>query len=281
MTGKSGTKRKKDKISPASQRELPLNKRTMASNSTPTATSGLLPPTQVYQYPQTPQYYSAPPLFNQLQQSPDPLQGILQRLETMDTKLNQLTSIQASVNKITQRLDNMDAKIGEIEQSQRFISQQYDTVATKSTENSQRIGKVQSDVDSISHENATLKAANRCMTEDLIDLKCRSMRDNLLFYGVMECPRQTSPFMAATKDAESYAGEEDCTSKVLQFCNSVLNIQDTKANIRIDRSHRIGKYKSDKIRPIVVKFLDSDSKNIVKHSLNPFPRSYTFLHVAL
>jgi len=93
------------------------------------------------------------------------------------------------------------------------------------------------------------------------------MRDNLLFYGVMECPRQTSPFMAATKDAESYAGEEDCTSKVLQFCNSVLNIQDTKANIRIDRSHRIGKYKSDKIRPIVVKFLDSDSKNIVKHSL--------------
>ena len=60
---------------------------------------------------------------------------------------------------------------------------------------------------------------------------------------------------------------ENCEEKIFQFCEKVLKIENVKASVEIDRAHRIDGRVQDKTRPIVVKFKDTRSKNIVKNSL--------------
>ncbi|KAH3870961.1 hypothetical protein DPMN_034155 [Dreissena polymorpha] len=71
------------------------------------------------------------------------------------------------------------------------------------------------------------------MQHKVTDLKCRSMRDNLLFYKIPE-----------EKD-------EQCEKKILDFIESKLLIENASKDIKLHRAHRIGRYNSMKIRPIV------------------------------
>ena len=52
-----------------------------------------------------------------------------------------------------------------------------------------------------------------------------------------------------------------------EFCAKTLGIENPQSCIKIDRSHRIGARAQNKVRPIVVKFQDTRSKQIVKNSL--------------
>lgn len=70
----------------------------------------------------------------------------------------------------------------------------------------------------------------------LTDLESRSMRDNLLLYGIRE------------------GGEkEDYGEAVKDILRNVLNITNA-GDILFDRAHRVGQFSGGKVRPIVVKF---------------------------
>ena len=73
------------------------------------------------------------------------------------------------------------------------------------------------------------------MDKKLIDLEARSMRDNLMLYGIKE-----------GGDAEN------CGALVKTFCADVLHV-DNAHNLMFDRVHRVGG-KSGKTRPFVAKF---------------------------
>ena len=75
------------------------------------------------------------------------------------------------------------------------------------------------------------------LQREVTDLKCRSMRDNLLFYELPE------------------GKDEDCASTVLHFIESKLEITDATSTIKLQRANRIGTFHKDKIRAIVVKFV--------------------------
>jgi hypothetical protein len=198
-------KRKKDNISPLNDNKE--SKRKMAANTQQNFQSPNLQqaasPAQVGQYG-IGQSFMLPPLYHPSspfvtnQTSPilsqqnvnnlntDILQGIIQRLDSMDAKLGQLNKIQSTVEKITERLNSLDQKFNEIERSHAFISEQYDSVTARSIENKGDISQLRSDVKFLTAENEKLKSANDSCNENIIDLKCRSMRDNLLFFGVAE-----------------------------------------------------------------------------------------------
>jgi len=74
------------------------------------------------------------------------------------------------------------------------------------------------------------------LKDEIQDLKCRSMRDNLLFHRLPE-----------EKD-------ENCEQIVLKAIEEKLKIANATTDIRIQRAHRIGAYNTAKTRPIVVKF---------------------------
>ena len=118
------------------------------------------------------------------------------------------------------------------------------------------------------------------------------MRDNMLFFGV---PESQSPVYAGvgSASADDQATSMDASSSapvgqpipstmckpldmsstsfadvtkqgenwadlVYEFCEALLKIETPKSKIQIERAHRIGVRKPDKIRPIVAKFVLSE-----------------------
>lgn len=280
-------KRKKDNISPATDNKEP--KRKMATNTnfpnnstqpnvSQVGQSFMLPP--IPPMYSSPTYYMNPQTSPILQQPPPPtptmnvdmLQCIIQRLDSMDSKLGQLSSIQERVNKITDRLNNMEQKITDMEHSQSFMSDQYDKVMSSSNVNKQNISSLRTGVDVLTAENRKLKSDSETVAESILDLKCRSMRDNLLFFGIPEGFSSDPVFSDTDSPSDedpnpsSSLSNEKCAEKVFVFCEKVLKIDNPKSRINIIRAHRIGKFTSGKTRPIVAKF-DNDSKFLIKDAL--------------
>ena len=83
--------------------------------------------------------------------------------------------------------------ITDIEKSQSFLSSQYDKVCKTSDANKESVSKtqtqltkVQGELKKVTKENKDLKKKNESLADDITDLKCRSMRDNLVFIGIPE-----------------------------------------------------------------------------------------------
>ena len=159
--------------------------------------------------------------------------------------------------------------------------------------------KVQGELKKVTKENKDLKKKNESLVDDITDLKCRSMRDNLVFIGIpetvtsqptmglMEAAGGVGSFDSGTamdssqsqdgqgksqsdpwhpKSYSQVAAGEDCNEKVWEFCRSVLNIHNASNRVFIDRAHRLGPFRSDKPRAMIVKFKDTDSKMLVKNA---------------
>ncbi|KAL4221205.1 hypothetical protein ACF0H5_019469 [Mactra antiquata] len=318
-------KRKKDIISPNNDKVE--SKRKMVTNTPSNNASNSMPANVGQSFILPPLYHPSSPYFVK-QTSPlsyltstqanqntsmvnnDTMQGILQRLDSMDLKLNQLNKIQSTVDKITERLNSMDSKINEIERSNTFLSEQYEELTACTDQNSKEISQLKTDLKSVKDENIKLKKANDECNDNIIDLKCRSMRDNLLFFGIPEGEAFNPPPVTITHNhvthesqstpsidpsqplvMESQSTEsttlygahggsiENCADKCIVFCENILGISDAKSKISIERAHRIGRIVPGKVRPIVTK-LDSQSKLMIKNALKIINLKNTVYNVA-
>lgn len=74
----------------------------------------------------------------------------------------------------------------------------------------------------------------------------RSRRDNLLFFGIKDSPK------------ESWQESE---GQIISFSSEILQLQIPATDIA--RAHRIGRYSVDKNRPIVVKFSSFKTKELI------------------
>ena len=60
----------------------------------------------------------------------------------------------------------------------------------------------------------------------MLDLQCREMRDNLLFFNVPEERGET---------------DSDCEDKILDIMQDHMQIENAKTDIKLHRTHRIGR----------------------------------------
>ena len=90
-----------------------------------------------------------------------------------------------------------------------------------------------------------LRVKTTAQAEEITDLKCRSMRDNIVIQGIQE------------DDNETW---ENTKNKVREFLTNTMKM-DGKI-LAIDRAHRIG-VKGQRPRAIVVKFLTSTARESV------------------
>jgi hypothetical protein len=83
-----------------------------------------------------------------------------------------------------------------------------------------------------------LEDTNRRLQESVVDLKARSMRDNLLFFNIKEDEKEST------------------TEKIYDILEQNLEIFDARSKVKIDRSHRVGRKRVSQRKPraIVVKF---------------------------
>lgn len=178
-------------------------------------------------------FQASPP---QNTQAPAWAQDLISKVDFLTSKLNKLDDIDSRLSVLDNKIDSVNRdvntvknRVEELEKSTQFISETFDELSVKTDEAvSERAG--------IKKEIVKLTTENKQLREDIIDMQARSMRDNLLFFGLKE------------------DREENCTDVVLDFCENVLEMTNAKDRLEIDRAHRLGKFKPDKTRPIVVKF---------------------------
>lgn len=109
-----------------------------------------------------------------------------QKLEFIMSKMATLDTIVAKQNDVLLRLGQIESSIEKHskEISNLKSSQNSNTQATHI--NKQSIAKVQGECKKLADENKALKTTNSSLKEEVVDLQCRSMRENLLFMGIPE-----------------------------------------------------------------------------------------------
>ncbi|XP_060565046.1 uncharacterized protein LOC132724230 [Ruditapes philippinarum] len=158
---------------------------------------------------------------------------------------NRVSSLESSV------LEN-NGRILDVEASRAMDSQTCDELLEKQKSIDSVLKGERDRIKQLSNNYDTLKKQNHNLLEEVQDLQSRSMRDNLLFFGLDECK--------SFDERKS----ENCMNKIYSFLQNTLNITDAREKIKIDRAHRIGNYVNSKTRPIVVKFNFYQDKLTVK-----------------
>ena len=273
MGRRSGNKRKKDTNSPNSGPVSQENKRIMVNYSGYCVTS----PVQGLSQPQAGQSNShiAPATFNytpatysngtpiaNMPQPPSPgmqiggpdqgvMSMILQRLDDMDKKLGHLECIQSSISSITVKVSdievkvkNLETKVNTIENSRDFDSEAVEHLNKKQKEIDDLLSKMKNLEESQSKTENELKS-------QVLDMQCRSMRNNLIFYRIPEQREET---------------DDDCVQKILTFIEDNLKIQNARTEIKLHRAHRMGRFNPSKIRPIIAKFAFFPDREKVRKS---------------
>jgi hypothetical protein len=92
--------------------------------------------------------------------------------------------------------------------------------------------------------------------ETIIDLQCRSMRENVIINGIEEAPEEK---WHQTKD------------KVRDFIKDELKIEQ---ELPIDRAHRMGH--GPRPRPVVVKFITSEAKTVIFQNVKNLAGKHNF-----
>jgi uncharacterized protein YoxC len=167
-------------------------------------------------------------------------------------KLSMLDNIVSKMDNINAKLDEVNTKVTALENDLQFYSIKYDEVVNE-------IKDLKSKVDeTIFPEVEKLNDQLMKSEKTILDLQCRSMRDNILIFNLPEKSNQPS-----TENSQQKTEREDGIKIAKEFFVDQLKIDD---EIVIQRAHRIGRVQSGNIRPLVVKFLSSTQRELVLRS---------------
>ncbi|KAH3837150.1 hypothetical protein DPMN_110529 [Dreissena polymorpha] len=198
---------------------------------------------------------------------------ILHKLESIECRLVKLDQIESDVSKISKNVTRVEArmcimetnfskletKFNDIETSRQFDSQECHDLKVKLSEFQGKLSTELAQMATLKTEILDLKSNNVSLSNDLLDLKSRSMRDNLLFFNFEE------EALFESRKAEN------CVDKLLSFCENELSTHNARSEIKIDRAHRIGNYDRGSCRPIVVNYFQDKMK--IKQQMLDNPRA--------
>jgi hypothetical protein len=193
----------------------------------------------------------------------------MDKLESMDQRLRKLDNIETRVTRIDEKVGSLDRrisslesdlneqrrKLNEIEASRNYDSNFCDTLKQKQDQIDKTIRESKIQNDSVCKNYETLKYENQRLNDEVVDLQARSMRDNLLFFGFPE------------ENTIEERRLENCSSKLIEFFKTKLQINNAPETIKLDRAHRLGKHTAGKNRPIVAKFNFYPDKLFIKQSM--------------
>lgn len=163
--------------------------------------------------------------------------ALMQKLMKMETclskldKLDKLDEIENSVRRMNSRIETFENRISktesvvtDVEKSVTFVSEQYETMRTEQdTEKvktkvlDKKVADAKTETDELKSALEEVKKMNAELKEEVLDLKSRSMRDNLIFRNIPEM-------------------KDENTEEVLTlFLSQKLNIN----NVNFERVHRM------------------------------------------
>ena len=143
---------------------------------------------------------------------------IFSKLAIIDKKLSKINEIDAKLSTVIQQVHIMETDIINLKKTSGNMANTTGTLRKTSEE--------------IKGQICELEKAQQAMEDSITDLQSRSMRENLLFFGLAE-----------------YKGErkENCVSLIDDFCETQLGLSSIGENI--ERAHRIGKFDEGRNTP--------------------------------
>jgi uncharacterized protein (DUF2267 family)/prefoldin subunit 5 len=177
---------------------------------------------------------------------------LFEEMKSLKSGISRIEEVEKTVNIINTRFSDLDVKVtsidkrvGEVEKSCTYMSKEFDTTMKKLNETRADIDKMKHSTENFEAEVTKLNKEIKTVTERLNDSEFRSMRNNLIFYGIQERP------------------DENCENIVKQLINDKIDIN---ANaFMFDRAHRLGKpTAANQPRPIVVRFTYHKERETVR-----------------
>lgn len=150
-----------------------------------------------------------------------------------------------SINNKLAILEILHQDIKDLKSSLEFSQSQIESLQKENNVMHTKLSELTTTINHLQNENKVLK-------ESILDLQCRSMRDNLVFSGI---PEQT---------------EDNPEHAIKDFMHSTLKLpKEIVNNITFHRVHRLGSnnnknLNSKRPRPIVAKFEHYKQKELVK-----------------
>lgn len=167
------------------------------------------------------------------------MKQIKQKLQTVDKIEKTVNLINAKISDMETKIKKLDTRVSDTEKTCEFIANENETRGIELKRAKDDIKLVKKSCERLENASQELKSQKAELDAKVIDLETKSMRDNLMFYGINE------------------GGEgEDCVKLVKRVLTDHLKIDEEETNnILIDRAHRLGrKSRSKAPRPIVAKF---------------------------
>ena len=145
----------------------------------------------------------------------------------------------------------MKTKINDVEESVNFVSKKFDDWQNDKIVLEKKMTELSTKVETV----ADLKLENTELRENLIDQRCRSMRDNLIFTNIPEEPNETW----------------EHSERVLRtFIKEQMIIESSELHFK--RVHRIGQKRlsargdeQPRPRPLIARFLYTRERDTIKY----------------
>ena len=171
----------------------------------------------------------------------------------IETDVARISKLESNFQTVVQRIDNIERKFvymmnktKQIEDNNGNMNNVMHKVVDKCKENISSIATLEEDVNAMKQNDEIFTSQLNRLDEDVIDLKCRSMDNNLIFTGI------------------KYQSEEDAENVLKNFIETRLGI---KKSINFVKVHRFGKRPNHGNRPIVAKFVNvKDQKTVLSKS---------------
>jgi hypothetical protein len=168
---------------------------------------------------------------------------IVKIIGEMSEKLNKLDKLDL----IETRLNSIDTDIKDLKHSLTYQQEVVAEVQSVQAVQESKLKVIEEKVGRIEEEKAKL-------AREIIDMRAHSMRSNLIFYNIRE---ENTP-----------NEKEEVENKIKSLLrDKELNSETEK--IEIERAHRLGRNRT-KPRPIVVKFLRFQDKEMIKRNAYKF-----------
>ena len=176
-------------------------------------------------------------------------------IEHQVTEINNLkqtvSHIQNDVQTINSEMKKTHETMNEYDRSIKAYSDKYDEILRDKDYSNLIIDELCERVRTLEYENDSLNQKQSKTEYSLVDLQCRSMRDNLIFTGIDE---------AQLGEGEGF---EDVEQTLCRFLQTEMGIEN---QISFHRVHRLGAYKAQQLdaRPIIAKFERFKDRELVR-----------------
>ncbi|KAJ8301544.1 hypothetical protein KUTeg_020531 [Tegillarca granosa] len=215
---------------------------------------------QAYPQPSLPSF--GPPVPSALGSIDNVLRDVCSKLARMEQKLEKLHTIEQKLCKIElrvaeldKRVDGLDVKTDSASKDIKYLNdkirktddctknvREYKDKVTDIERSCEFLCRSEGDITEL--QNKVNKVDE--LKQRLIDSEARSMRDNLLFFGISEGEFNTGMKItisergrsAGTTEASNrdVSQPEDCVETVLNFCEQILDMKDARETIKIERA---------------------------------------------